>query len=262
MKRRFRGIQRVHFVGIGGIGMCGIAELLLGLGYTISGSDLAEGATVTRLRELGASVVTGHDEAHVGEADVVVVSSAIRAGNPEVEEARRRGIPVIPRAEMLAELMRLRDGIAVAGTHGKTTTTSLVAHVLTHAGLDPTAVVGGRIAGTGGRSGARLGEGTFLVAEADESDGSFLRLQPVIAVVTNVEPEHLDHYGSLEALHDAFLAFINKVPFYGEAVICLDHPVIQQIIPRIHKRYITYGLSSQAEVHAVDLKFDGGTSQF
>ncbi|MAE94358.1 MAG: UDP-N-acetylmuramate--L-alanine ligase [Deltaproteobacteria bacterium] len=262
MKRRFRGIQRVHFVGIGGIGMCGIAELLLGLGYTISGSDLAEGATVTRLRELGASVVTGHDEAHVGEADVVVVSSAIRAGNPEVEEARRRGIPVIPRAEMLAELMRLRDGIAVAGTHGKTTTTSLVAHVLTHAGLDPTAVVGGRIAGTGGRSGARLGEGTFLVAEADESDGSFLRLQPVIAVVTNVEPEHLDHYGSEEALQDAFVRFANQVPFFGLCVLCLDHPGVQELLPRLTRRRTTYGFSPQAEWCASDPELHAEGARF
>ncbi len=265
MTRRFRGIDRIHFVGIGGIGMCGIAELLHGLGYTITGSDLSEGATVARLRQLDVSVVVGHDEAHVGAADVVVVSSAIRAGNPEVREAERRGIPVIPRAEMLAELMRLQDGIAVAGTHGKTTTTSLVAHVLEDAGLDPTAVVGGRIATgapSGERTGARLGRGTFLVAEADESDGSFLRLAPVIAVITNVEPEHLDHYGSEEALQDAFVRFANGVPFFGLCVVCLDHPGIQELLPRLTRRRATYGFSPQAEWGAAEPLLEASGARF
>ncbi|MCP5056537.1 MAG: UDP-N-acetylmuramate--L-alanine ligase [bacterium] len=262
MKRRFRGIDRVHFIGIGGIGMCGIAELLHGLGYTITGSDLAEGPTVDRLRTLGISVVSGHDETNVGAADVVVVSSAIRANNPEIAEATRQGIPVIPRAEMLAELMRLQDGIAVAGTHGKTTTTSLIAHVLEHAGLDPTAVVGGRIAGAGERTGARLGQGAFLVAEADESDGSFLRLAPVIAVITNVEPEHLDHYGSEEALQDAFVQFANRVPFFGVCVVCLDHPGVQELLPRLTRRRSTYGFSPQAEWGAGEPEFHVDGSRF
>ncbi len=262
MKRRLRGIQRVHFVGIGGIGMCGIAELLLAQGYEISGSDLADGPTIARLRQLGAQVAIGHDEAQVGEADVVVVSSAIRPTNAEVEEARRRGIPVIPRAEMLAELMRLRDGIAVAGSHGKTTTTSLIAHVLAHAGLDPTVVVGGRIAGAGERTGARLGEGSFLVAEADESDGSFLRLSPVIAVITNVEPEHLDHYGSEDALQDAFVRFANQVPFFGLCVVCLDHPGVQELLPRLTRRRATYGFSPQAEWGASELELSAAGARF
>ncbi|MCP3982779.1 MAG: UDP-N-acetylmuramate--L-alanine ligase [bacterium] len=262
MNRRFRGIERVHFVGIGGIGMCGIAELLHGLGYTISGSDLAEGPTVARLRDLGISVVRGHDEANVGSSDVVVVSSAIRANNPEIAVAAQRGIPVIPRAEMLAELMRLQDGIAVAGTHGKTTTTSLIAHVLEHAGLDPTAVVGGRIAGAGERTGARLGRGAFLVAEADESDGSFLRLAPVIAVITNVEPEHLDHYGSEEALQDAFVQFANGVPFFGLCVVCADHPGIQELLPRLTRRCCSYGFSPQAEWGAGEPEFQVDGSHF
>ncbi|MBW2241445.1 MAG: UDP-N-acetylmuramate--L-alanine ligase [Deltaproteobacteria bacterium] len=262
MKRRFRGIDRVHFIGIGGVGMCGIAELLHGLGYTISGSDLAEGSTVERLRGLGIHVVTGHAETNVGAADVVVVSSAIRANNPEIAEAARRGIPVIPRAEMLAELMRLQDGIAVAGTHGKTTTTSLIAHVLEHAGLDPTAVVGGRIAGAGERTGARLGQGAFLVAEADESDGSFLRLAPVIAVITNVEPEHLDHYGTEEALQDAFVQFANRVPFFGVCVVCLDHPGVQELLPRLTRRRSTYGFSPQAEWGAGEPEFHVDGARF
>jgi len=250
MKRRFLGVDRVHFVGIGGIGMCGIAEVLLANGLAVSGTDVQEGATVARLRRLGADVAIGHDAGHLQGADVVVVSSAIAEGNPEVEEARRRGIPVIPRAAMLAELMRLEDGIAVAGTHGKTTTTSLVAHVLDQAGLDPTAVVGGRVIGSGAeadRSGVRLGGGGWLVAEADESDGSFLRLSPVMAVVTNVEPEHLDHYGTSEALDDAFVAFLDRLPFFGRAIVCLDDPGVGRLLPRIAARRITYGTSAQAE---------------
>ncbi len=260
MKGRFRGIERIHFVGIGGIGMCGLAELLRAQGYRVTGSDLAEGATVARLRTLGIPVAIGHDSRHVGDADVVVVSTAVRAGNPELSEAALRGIPVIPRAEMLAEVMRLKDGIAIAGTHGKTTTTSLVAHVLQAAGLDPTIVVGGRVIGAGTegeRTGARLGGGPFLVAEADESDGSFLHLSPVIAVVTNVEAEHLDHHGSLEALEDAFAAFLARLPFWGAAVLCLDDPGVQRLLARVGRRRITYGLVAQADWVASEVTTDG-----
>jgi UDP-N-acetylmuramate--alanine ligase len=260
VKGRFRGIERIHFVGIGGIGMCGLAELLRAQGYSVTGSDLAEGATVARLRALGVPVAIGHDSRHVGQADVVVVSSAVRPSNPEVTEAALRGIPVIPRAEMLAEVMRLKDGIAIAGTHGKTTTTSLVAHVLQAAGLDPTIVVGGRVIGAGEegeRTGARLGSGAFLVAEADESDGSFLHLSPVIAVVTNVEAEHLDHHGSLEALEAAFAAFLARLPFWGTAVLCLDDPGVQRLLARVGRRRITYGLLAQADWVAREVSTDG-----
>jgi UDP-N-acetylmuramate--alanine ligase len=261
-----RGIRRVHFVGIGGIGMCGLAELLAGLGVAVSGSDLQEGGTVARLRQLGIPVAIGHDASQLGEADVVVVSSAIRAGNPEVQAALGQGIPVVPRAEMLAELMRLREGIAVAGTHGKTTTTSMIAHVLDAAGLDPTVVVGGRVMQRSGRqedrTGARLGEGAFLVAEADESDGSFLRLAPVIAVVTNVEPEHLDHYGSADALDDAFLAFLERLPFWGRAVVCLDHPGVKRLLPRLTRRRVTYGFEAQADWVASTPRPEGAGQRF
>lgn len=258
----FRRVQRVHFVGIGGIGMCGIAELLHHQGVRVSGSDAREGATVARLRGLGVPVAIGHALENVGDADVVVFSSAVRPGNPELVEAERRKIPVIPRAEMLAELMRLKDGVAVGGSHGKTTTTSLVAHVLDAAGLDPTAVIGGRVLHPGGRTTARLGAGPLLVAEADESDGSFLRLAPVIAVVTNVDPEHLDHYGSVEALHDAFVAFANRVPFWGLAVVCLDHPGVQAILPRLTRRTVTYGFSPQADLVADEARLDDGGMRF
>ena len=253
----YRRIQRVHFVGIGGIGMCGLAELLHNQGYLVTGSDLQAGANVVRLRQLGIVVEIGHDEAHVGEANVLVYSSAIQVNNPELQEAKRRKIPAIPRAEMLAEVMRLKDGIAVAGSHGKTTTTSLIAHVLDAAGLDPTAVIGGRVLLSGSDStGARLGRGELLVAEADESDGSFLRLAPVIAVVTNIDPEHLDHYGSFEALQDAFVRFANGIPFWGAAVLCLDHPGVQAILPRLSRRIVTYGFSSQADLVASEVEPD------
>jgi UDP-N-acetylmuramate--alanine ligase len=259
----FRKIRTIHFVGVGGIGMCGIAELLHNQGYRVTGSDLREGATVARLRALGVPVAIGHDARHVGEADVLVYSSAVRRDNPELAAAARRKIPVIPRAEMLAELMRLKDGIAVAGTHGKTTTTSLVAHVLDAAGLDPTAVIGGRVLAPGADpTGARLGRGDLLVAEADESDGSFLRLTPVIAVVTNIDPEHLDHYGSFEAVQDAFVAFANRVPFWGVAVLCLDHPGVQAVLPRMSRRTTTYGFASQADLRAVDVVHEGGGMRF
>ena len=258
----FRRIQRVHFVGIGGIGMCGIAELLAGQGYRVTGSDLKEGPTVARLRSLGVDVSVGHASDHVGDADVVVYSSAVRPQNPELVEAERRKIPVIPRAEMLAELMRLKDGVAVGGSHGKTTTTSLVAHVLHAAGLDPTAVIGGRVLSTAERTGARLGAGSLLVAEADESDGSFLRLAPIIAVVTNIDPEHLDHYGDVETLHDAFASFANRVPFWGLSVLCLDHPGVQALLPRMTRRTITYGFSPQADLVASDLELAAGGTSF
>jgi UDP-N-acetylmuramate--alanine ligase len=260
----FRRIQRVHFVGIGGIGMCGIAELLHHQGVRVSGSDVREGATVTRLRALGVPVAIGHAASHVGDAHVVVYSSAVHPGNPELIEAERRKIPVIPRAEMLAELMRLKDGIAVGGSHGKTTTTSLIAHVLQAAGLDPTAVIGGRViqARHEERTGARHGGGSILVAEADESDGSFLRLAPVIAVVTNIDPEHLDHYGTLEALQDAFVSFANRVPFWGLSVVCLDHPGVQALLPRLTRRTVAYGLSPQADLVADGAQLEAGGMRF
>jgi UDP-N-acetylmuramate--alanine ligase len=258
-----RRIDRIHFVGAGGIGMSGLAELLASQGYEVTGSDLREGPGVERLRSLGIEVHVGHRESNVGAADVVVFSSAVRATNPELREAERRKIPVIARAEMLAEVMRLKDGIAVAGSHGKTTTTSLIAHVLDVAGLDPTVIVGGRVR-TPGRAPAtsRLGSGDLLVAEADESDGSFLRLAPVIAVVTNIDPEHLDHYGDFETLKDAFTAFVNRVPFWGASVLCLDHPGVQSILPRTTRRTITYGTVPQADLVAESLTPDGAGTRF
>ena len=247
--------QQIHFVGIGGIGMSGIAEVLLNLGYRISGSDLEETPITRRLAELGATVVQGHEAQNVGEADVVVLSSAVPPDNVEVVAARERKIPVIRRAEMLAELMRMKYGIAIAGTHGKTTTTSLVASVLTHGGLDPTIVIGGRL--NVWETNARLGQGRYLVAEADESDGSFLNLSPTVAVVTTIDEEHLDFYRDLAHLQETFLSFINKIPFYGLAVLCLDEPHIQALIPRIEKRMVTYGLSSQADFLGQDIDRKG-----
>jgi len=234
--------QRVHFVGIGGIGMSGIAELLSNLGYAVSGSDLKASEATERLRGLGVRVAEGHDAAHVGDAEVVVYSSAVRPDNPELADARRRRIPVIPRAEMLAELMRLRSGIAVAGAHGKTTTTSMVALVLERAGLDPTAVIGGKLSAFG--SNARLGRGEYMVVEADESDRSFLRLTPTIAVVTNIDEEHLEAYRDFDDLCQSFLDFANKVPFYGAVVACLDDPHVRGLVPRMTRRVITYGLDA------------------
>jgi UDP-N-acetylmuramate--alanine ligase len=256
----FKKYQQIHFVGIGGVGMSGIAEVLLNMGYRVTGSDAKRNEAVERLERLSAKVFTGHQPAHVEGAHVVVYSSAVARDNVEVQVARQRGIPVIPRAEMLAELMRMKYGIAIAGTHGKTTTTSIVAAVLGAAGFDPTVVVGGRVHGLGAN--ARLGQGEFLVAEADESDGSFLKLSPIIAVVTTVDPEHLDHYADLDAIEAAFLQFVNKVPFYGAAVVCLDEPNIQHMIPRIEKRVITYGLESGADLTARRLVFSGLNSQF
>jgi UDP-N-acetylmuramate--alanine ligase len=257
MVKRYR---RIHFVGIGGIGMSGIAELLLNLGYGVSGSDLAESDVTRRLESLGARVHRGHGPENVGEADVVVYSSAVRTDNPEIVAARERGIPVIRRAEMLAELMRLKYGIAVAGAHGKTTTTSMIAAVLAHAGLDPTAVVGGKLQGLGG--GAKLGQGDYLVAEADESDGSFLRLSPTVAVVTNIDREHLDHYRDLVHIQETFLEFINRIPFYGVAVLCLDDPHLPALLPRIEKRVLTYGLNPQADIQAAEIRPNGTSCVF
>ncbi len=257
MKRR---VKRIHFVGIGGIGMSGIAEVLLNLGYRVGGSDLAESETTQRLRKGGAEIVIGHRKENLRDADVVVTSSAVRPDNPEVAAAQERAIPVIPRAEMLAELMRMKYGVAVAGTHGKTTTTSLIATVLACGGLDPTAVIGGKLNSFG--SNAKLGQGELLVAEADESDGSFLKLSPTIAIVTNIDPEHLDHYRNLEEIQAAFLEFINKVPFYGLAVLCLDHENVQALIPQVKKRYVTYGLSSQANYRAGSISFQGVMTSF
>ena len=236
--------RRVHFVGIGGIGMSGIAELLANLGYEVTGSDARESDVTQRLAQLGVGVQLGHDAAHVGAAEVVVVSSAIAAANPEIVEARRRRIPVIPRAEMLAELMRLRFGIAIAGAHGKTTTTSMVALVLERAGLDPTAVIGGRLSAFG--SNARLGRGQSMVVEADESDRSFLKLSPALALVTNIDREHMEAYGSWEALNDAFVEFINKVPFYGAAILCTDDDAVRALVPRAIRRVISYGLAGES----------------
>lgn len=249
----FRGRRpTIHFVGIGGIGMSGIAEVLLNLGYPVTGSDLREGDNTKRLVELGAKISFGHRAENVGEADVVVTSSAVPASNPEVVEAKKLAIPVIPRAEMLAELMRLKVGIAVAGSHGKTTTTSMIAHVLARGGLDPTAVVGGKLNDLG--SNAKLGKSEYMVVEADESDGSFLLFSPAIAVVTNIDPEHLEHYGDFATLQRAFVDFVNKVPFYGVAVLCVDHPVVQALLPKAERRVVTYGLSPQAEYRADQLE--------
>jgi UDP-N-acetylmuramate--alanine ligase len=247
-----RKFQHVHFVGIGGSGMSGIAEVLLNLGYKVSGSDQKKSAVTDRLKKMKARIFEGHDAENVGEAQVVVTSTAVKPDNPEVLEARRRGVPVIPRAEMLAELMRLKYGVAVAGSHGKTTTTSMVAMVLDKGGLDPTVVVGGRLGVLG--SGAKLGKGEFMVAEADESDRSFLRLTPTIAVVTNIDREHLDTYKDLADVQEAFVGFLNKVPFYGAGVLCLDDGPVQDILPRLERRTVTYGLSRQAEVSARDVQ--------
>ncbi len=253
-------IKSVHFVGIGGIGMSGIAEVLLNLGYRVSGSDLSQSPNTERLKKLGAEIYIGHSESNLGLADVVVVSSAIRGSNPEVEAARRRKIPVIPRAEMLAELMRMKYGIAVAGTHGKTTTTSLIATILGKAGIDPTVVIGGRLNATG--QNAILGKGEFLVAEADESDGSFLKLSPTIAVVTNIDPEHLDYFGDMDNVRQAYLNFLNRIPFYGLNVICLDSEEVQRLIPKLEKRFVTYGLNTQADIQANAIEYGPGELSF
>src|SRR5215472_7049980 len=240
--------QHLHFVGIGGIGMSGIAEVLLNLGYQISGSDVKLSQTTERLAKLGAKIYEGHAASNVAGARALVVSSAVDEQNPEVQEARRLLIPVIPRGEMLAELMRLKYGIAIAGSHGKTTTTSMTATVLNLAGRDPTVVVGGKVAAMGG-SNARVGHSDFLVVESDESDGSFLHLSPILAVVTNIDREHLDHYPSIVEIRAAFLQFVQRVPFYGAAILCLDDENVQQILPSVNRRTVTYGRSHQADLY-------------
>ena len=246
---------KVHFVGIGGIGMSGIAEVLVNLGYSVSGSDVKSSRVTERLAQRGVRVFVGHRAEQVGSADVVVISSAVRPSNPEVAEARRLQVPIIPRAEMLAELMRLKYGVAVAGSHGKTTTTSMVAVVLDRAGLDPTMVIGGRITAFG--TNAKLGDSDLMVVEADESDRSFLTLAPVIAVVTGIDREHMEAYRDMNDLEDAFVEFVNKVPFYGASVLCLDEERVQDMLPRIRRRHVTYGFSAQAEVSADDVKLEG-----
>lgn len=254
-------IEKIHFVGIGGIGMSGIAEVLLNLDYKVSGSDLRSSDTTERLVRLGAEVSIGHQAENLKNVDVVVISSAVHDDNPEVIEAKRLHVPVIPRAEMLAELMRMKYGIAIAGTHGKTTTTSMAASILGHAGIDPTIVIGGKLNAIG--TNAQLGQGKFLLAEADESDGSFLVLSPTIAVVTNIDADHLDHYlGGIEEIKDTFVEFINKVPFYGLAVLCLDDKNIRAVLPRVKKRYMTYGLSSQADIRATHVRHEGFLTSF
>jgi UDP-N-acetylmuramate--alanine ligase len=254
-------VKRVHFVGIGGAGMSGIAEVLLNLGFNVSGSDLNDNAVTGRLRSLGVNVAKGHAADNIASVDAVVVSSAVKEDNPEVAAARAQKIPVVPRAMMLAELMRLKQGIAVAGTHGKTTTTSLVASVLAEAGMDPTFVIGGRLEAAG--SHARLGSGEFIVVEADESDASFLYLTPVLAVVTNIDADHMEAYGHyFGRLRQAFLDFVQHLPFYGTAVLCVDDPNVREIMPAVTKPITTYGLSSSAQLRAVDVEADAGRMHF
>ena len=254
-------IRHIHFVGIGGVGMSGIAEVLQNLGYIISGSDLADSPVLRRLAELGVQTYVGHGAAHLAGADAVVISTAVKADNPEVVAAREKGIPVVPRALMLAELMRLKRGIAIAGTHGKTTTTSLVASVLAEAGLDPTFVIGGRLNSAG--SNARLGGGEFIVVEADESDASFLNLLPVMAVVTNIDADHMETYGhDFNRLKSAFVDFLHRMPFYGTAVLCVDDPAVREIIPQVTCPITSYGFSEDAQVRAIDVRADGGRMHF
>ncbi|NMG28859.1 UDP-N-acetylmuramate--L-alanine ligase [Aromatoleum evansii] len=254
-------VKHIHFVGIGGAGMSGIAEVLVNLGYTVSGSDLGENAATRRLRALGAQVVSGHAAENVAKADAVVISTAVRNDNPEVTAARARHIPVVPRAQMLAELMRLKQGIAIAGTHGKTTTTSLVASILAEGGLDPTFVIGGKLNAAGAN--ARLGKGDFLVAEADESDASFLLLNPVISVVTNIDADHMDTYGhDFARLKQAFVDFLQHLPFYGVAVLCEDDPHVRSIMPLVSKQIVRYGLSETANIRAENIRAEGGRMLF
>ena len=256
----FKKIQHIHFVGIGGIGMSGIAEVLLNLGFIVTGSDTRKTEVTERLASLGAQVFYGHREENVTDVHVVVVSSAVRPDNPEVIAAKARFIPVIPRAEMLAELMRMKYSIAVAGAHGKTTTTSLVASILDAAGFDPTCVIGGRLNSLG--TSAQLGSSEYLVAEADESDGTFLLLFPTIAVATNIDLEHLDFYHDIEEIKEAFIRFLNKVPFFGLVILCIDNPELQSLIPALKRRYMTYGLSKQADLRAEDVTHQGFMTSF
>ncbi len=254
-------IQRIHFVGIGGVGMGGIAEVMLNLGYSVTGSDLQDNAVTRRLRDLGAAITLGHAAGNLSDCDVVVISSAVHGDNPEVIAAQEQRIPVVPRAEMLAELMRFRYGIAVAGTHGKTTTTSLIASVLAEGGVDPTFVIGGRLNSAGTH--ARLGEGRYLVAEADESDASFMHLQPMMAVVTNIDADHMETYGGdFETLRRTFIEFLHHLPFYGLAVLCIDDPQVRNILPQITRPVTTYGLSDEADVYAKALQQEGSRTHF
>src|SRR5450759_785739 len=256
-----RDIGPVHFVGIGGIGMSGIAEVLANLGYTVTGSDVADSANVKRLRDKGIKVAIGHKAENIDGADVVVVSSAIKRDNPELVAARAKRLPVVRRAEMLAELMRLKSCVAIAGTHGKTTTTSMVAALLDAGGLDPTVINGGIINAYG--TNARLGAGDWMVVEADESDGTFLKLPADVAIITNIDPEHLDHFKTFDAIKEAFLAFVENLPFYGFAVMCLDHPTVQELVGRIEdRRVLTYGENPQADVRLLDVDLAGGISRF
>ena len=254
-------VKHVHFVGIGGSGMSGIAEVLLNLGFSVSGSDLANNATTRRLGKFGARLYQGHAAENLGKADVVVISSAVKDDNPEVVAARERSIPVVPRALMLAELMRFRQGIAIAGTHGKTTTTSLIASILAEAGMDPTFVIGGRLEASG--TNARLGSGEFIVAEADESDASFLHLTPIISVVTNIDADHMDTYGhDFERLKNAFVEFLQRLPFYGMAVVCIDDPNIRAILPQVSKQVMPYGFSEDARIRASNVLAENGRMHF
>ncbi|MDH5570894.1 MAG: UDP-N-acetylmuramate--L-alanine ligase [Gammaproteobacteria bacterium] len=254
-------IKCIHFVGIGGVGMGGIAEVLLNLGYKVSGSDIQENAVTRRLRSLGATINIGHAASNLQNSDVVVTSSAVKSGNPEVVAAHEARIPVVPRAEMLAELMRFRFGIAIAGTHGKTTTTSLVASVLAEGGVDPTFVIGGRLNSAG--TNARLGAGRYLVAEADESDASFMHLQPMMAIVTNIDADHMETYGgNFDVLRQTFLEFLHHLPFYGLAILCIDDPEVKKILPDVTRRVLSYGLDSDADIYATDIKQTENTTQF
>jgi UDP-N-acetylmuramate--alanine ligase len=255
-----RKVKCIHFVGIGGIGMSGIAEVLINLGYRISGSDTAQSETTARLQKLGASVALGHAAKNIGNVDVVVTSTAVKIDNPEVYEAHQRNIPVIPRAEMLAELLKMKFSVAVSGSHGKTTTTSMVSTVLAKGGLDPTMVIGGKLASIG--SNARLGDGDIIVAEADESDGSFLKLSPTIAVITNIDREHLDFYPGITEIKDAFLKFANIVPFYGCTVLCTDNEHVREIVPLIKRKMITYGIEHMADYVAQDIKYRASKTEY
>lgn len=258
-KKVFRKSRKMHFIGIGGAGMCGIAEILINLGYEVSGSDLKESDTTRRLASLGAKIFLGHYPSNIGDYSVVIISTAVNVlTNPEVIEARSRKIPVIHRSEMLAELVRLKYGIGVAGTHGKTTTSSMMSHVLWHAKFNPTCVIGGKVLNFG--SNARAGEGDYLVFEADESDGSFLKLLPAITVVTNIDADHLDHYKYFDGIKDAFVQYVNNIPFYGYSVLCIDDSIVKEILPRVERPYFTYGFSEDADFRAENMHLDGETS--
>jgi len=256
----FRKSKKMHFIGIGGIGMSGIAEILINLGYEVSGSDLRESEQTRRLQKMGATIYIGHYPSNIKDYHVVVTSSAINKNNPELIEARKRKIPVIHRSEMLAELVRLKHGIGVAGTHGKTTTSSMLSYVLYHGGLNPTAVVGGKVLNF--ESNARVGQGQYIVFEADESDGSFLKLLPTIGVVTNIDADHLDHYKYFEGIKDAFLTYMNNIPFYGYSVVCIDDPVIVELLPKIERPFVTYGFNTKADFRAGDVKLLNGSTHY